>query len=352
MDKLEQLRSFIAQKHLDGVIVLSEYNRRYLSGFTGTSGALLITKEDQYLITDFRYIEQATSEAPAFHIINRQNSLIQSLKEQINTLNLQNIGFEGNLVSYDEYLQLSKSYVSLISISGAIEKIREVKNPTEIEIIQNAANIVDQAYEYILTVAKSGMTEQQLKAKLESKLLELGAEGTSFSTIVASGHRGALPHGVASDKIIEQGDMITLDFGAYYQGYASDITRTFAIGEPNPKLKEIYNIVLAANQKAIEAAKAGISSKALDAVARDYIAKQGYGEAFGHSLGHGIGLDVHEGPVLAKNTDSALQVNNCVTIEPGIYIDGLGGVRIEDDILITENGCQRFTNSTKDLIIL
>ncbi|WP_145232693.1 M24 family metallopeptidase [Staphylococcus arlettae] len=352
MDKLEQLRSFIAQKHLDGVIVLSEYNRRYLSGFTGTSGALLITKEDQYLITDFRYIEQATSEAPAFHIINRQNSLIQSLKEQINTLNLQNIGFEGNLVSYDEYLQLSKSYVSLISISGAIEKIREVKNPTEIEIIQSAANIVDQAYEYILTVAKSGMTEQQLKAKLESELLELGAEGTSFSTIVASGHRGALPHGVASDKIIEQGDMITLDFGAYYQGYASDITRTFAIGEPNPKLKEIYNIVLAANQKAIEAAKAGISSKALDAVARDYIAKQGYGEAFGHSLGHGIGLDVHEGPVLAKNTDSALQVNNCVTIEPGIYIDGLGGVRIEDDILITENGCQRFTNSTKDLIIL
>lgn len=144
------------------------------------------------------------------------------------------------------------------------------------------------------------MTEQQLKAKLESKLLELGAEGTSFSTIVASGHRGALPHGVASDKIIEQGDMITLDFGAYYQGYASDITRTFAIGEPNPKLKEIYNIVLAANQKAIEAAKAGISSKALDAVARDYITKQGYGEAFGHSLGHGIGLDVHEGPVLAK----------------------------------------------------
>src|SRR5699024_3171880 len=191
-------------------------------------------------------------------------------------------GFEGNLVSYDEYLQLSKSYVSLISISGAIEKIREVKNPTEIEIIQSAANIVDQAYEYILTVAKSGMTEQQLKAKLESKLLELGAEGTSFSTIVASGHRGALPHGVASDKIIEQGDMITLDFGAYYQGYASDITRTFAIGEPNPKLKEIYNIVLAANQKAIEAAKAGISSKALDAVARDYITKQGYGKAFGH----------------------------------------------------------------------
>jgi Xaa-Pro aminopeptidase len=196
------------------------------------------------------------------------------------------------------------------------------------------------------------MTEQELKAKLESKMLELGAEGTSFDTIVASGYRGALPHGVASEKVIEQGELITLDFGAYYKGYSSDITRTFAIGEPDEKMKEIYQIVLTANQKGIEAAKAGITGKELDAVARDYITEQGYGEAFGHSLGHGIGLDVHEGPALSKKSDSLLQQNNCVTIEPGIYVDGLGGVRIEDDILITENGCELFTKCTKDLIIL
>ncbi|MCS5431832.1 aminopeptidase P family protein, partial [Staphylococcus aureus] len=205
---------------------------------------------------------------------------------------------------------------------------------------------------YILTVAKAGMTELELKAKLESKMLELGSEGPSFNTIVASGVRGALPHGVASDKVINQGELITLDYGAYYNGYASDITRTFAIGEPDAQLKEIYNIVLQANLKGIEAAKQGMTGRELDAVARDYINEKGYGEAFGHSLGHGIGLDVHEGPNLSKKSESPLELNNCVTIEPGIYLDGIGGVRIEDDILITENGCERFTKSSKDLIIL
>jgi Xaa-Pro aminopeptidase len=352
MSRLNQLNTYIEQKHLDGVVVLSDFNRRYLSGFTGTSGALIITKDHQYLITDFRYIEQATSQATKFKIIEQTGGLIAEVKQQLKNLGLENVGFEGNLVSYDTYLQLSKSSVSLISISGAIEKIREVKDDNEIAIIQKAAEIVDETYEYVLSIAKSGMTEQQLKAKLESKMLELGAEGTSFDTIVASGYRGALPHGVASEKVIEQGELITLDFGAYYKGYASDITRTFAIGEPDEKMKEIYQIVLTANKKGIEAAKAGITGKELDAVARDYITEQGYGEAFGHSLGHGIGLDVHEGPALSKKSDSLLQQNNCVTIEPGIYIDGLGGVRIEDDILITENGCELFTKCTKDLIIL
>lgn len=352
MSRLNQLNTYIEQKHLDGVVVLSDFNRRYLSGFTGTSGALIITKDHQYLINDFRYIEQATSQATKFKIIEQTGGLIDEVKQQLKNLGLENVGFEGNLVSYDTYLQLSKSSVSLISISGAIEKIREVKDDNEIAIIQKAAEIVDETYEYVLSIAKSGMTEQQLKAKLESKMLELGAEGTSFDTIVASGYRGALPHGVASEKVIEEGELITLDFGAYYKGYASDITRTFAIGEPDEKMKEIYQIVLTANKKGIEAAKAGITGKELDGVARDYITEQGYGEAFGHSLGHGIGLDVHEGPALSKKSDSLLQQNNCVTIEPGIYIDGLGGVRIEDDILITENGCELFTKCTKDLIIL
>ncbi|MBF7017033.1 M24 family metallopeptidase [Staphylococcus durrellii] len=352
MRRTNQLNTYIQEKHLDGVIVLSDFNRRYLSGFTGTSGALIITQDHQYLLTDFRYIEQATRQAPQFEIIEQKDSLIEEIKQQLSNLGLENVGFEGNLVSYDTYLQLSKSNISLISISGAIEKIREVKDEDEIAIIQKAAEIVDKTYEYVLSIAKSGMTEQELKAKLESKMLELGAEGTSFDTIVASGHRGALPHGVASEKVIEQGELITLDFGAYYKGYSSDITRTFAIGEPDKKLKEIYQIVLTANEQSIEAAKAGITGKALDAVARDYITEQGYGEAFGHSLGHGIGLDVHEGPALSKKSESLLQQNNCVTIEPGIYIDGLGGVRIEDDILITENGCELFTKCTKDLIIL
>lgn len=242
--------------------------------------------------------------------------------------------------------------ITLISISDTIDQIRKVKDSGEIKLIQQAADIVDKTYEYILTVVKAGMSERKIKALLESKMLELGADGPSFDTIVASGHRGALPHGVASDKIIEKGDMITLDFGAYYKGYCSDITRTFAIGEPDPKLKEIYNIVLSSQLKAINEIKPGMTVKEADALARDYIKSHGYGKEFGHSLGHGIGLDIHEGPLLSKSSTGKLEKNNCVTIEPGIYIDGLGGVRIEDDILITENGCDVFTKCTKDLIIL
>lgn len=352
MTRISKVREILNQKHLDAIIILSDYNRRYLSGFTGTSGALVISKDEQYLITDFRYIEQASSQAKDFAIINRTNSIIEEVKNLLHDKQYDDIGFEGHDVSYDTYVELNKSRLTLISISNAVDKIREVKDEEEIALIKKAATIVDDTYDYILTIAKAGMTEKELKAKLEAKMLELGAEGPSFNTIVASGYRGALPHGVASDKVIEQGDMVTIDFGAYYNGYCSDITRTFAIGEPDPKLKELYNIVLKSQLKAIEEIKPGMTGKEADALARDYLESQGYGKEFGHSLGHGIGLDIHEGPMLAKTVNNKLQVNNCVTIEPGVYIDGLGGIRIEDDILITENGCEVFTKCTKDLIVL
>ncbi|MFW3540966.1 M24 family metallopeptidase [Staphylococcus caprae] len=352
MNKLEQVHEILNHKRLDAMIVLSEFNRRYLSGFTGTSGALIITRNKNYLVTDFRYIEQATKQAPEFEIINRQNGLITEIKNILEQAQLSNIGFEGHHISYDTYVELNKGMITLISISDSIDKIREVKSEEEIKLIQKAAEIVDKTYDYILTVVKVGMSEREIKALLESKMLELGADGPSFDTIVASGYRGALPHGVASDKLIEKGDMITLDFGAYYRGYCSDITRTFAVGEPDPKMKEIYNIVLSSQIKAIDEIRPGMTVQEADALSRDYIDAHGYGQEFGHSLGHGIGLDIHEGPLLSKNSTGELQVNNCVTIEPGIYVDGLGGVRIEDDILITENGCDVFTKCTKDLIKL
>ncbi|MCE5089768.1 aminopeptidase P family protein [Staphylococcus devriesei] len=352
MDKLTKVREILKQQNLDAIVILSDYNRRYLSGFTGTSGALVITSTQNQLITDFRYIEQATNQATNFEIVNRSEGLIDEIKSIITKLNLQRVGFEGHLISYDTYQSLNKTSATLISIGEVIEEIRQIKSPEEIEKIKYAAKIVDDTYNYILEVAKAGMTEKELKALLESKMLHLGAEGPSFDTIVASGYRGALPHGVASDKVIEQGDMITLDFGAYYEGYCSDITRTFAIGEPDPKMKEIYNIVLESQIKAINEIKPGMTVQEADALSRDYIDAHGYCQEFGHSLGHGIGLDIHEGPLLSKNAKGTIQVNNCVTIEPGIYVDGLGGVRIEDDILITENGCEVFTKCTKDLIIL
>lgn len=352
MNKLEQVHEILNHKRLDAMIVLSDFNRRYLSGFTGTSGALIITHNKNYLVTDFRYIEQATKQAPEFEIINRQNGLITEIKNILEQAQLSNIGFEGHQISYDTYVELNKGMITLISISDSIDKIREVKSEEEIKLIRKAAEIVDKTYDYILTVVKVGMSEREIKALLESKMLELGADGPSFDTIVASGYRGALPHGVASDKLIVKGDMITLDFGAYYRGYCSDITRTFAVGEPDPKMKEIYNIVLSSQIKAIDEIRPGMTVQEADALSRDYIDAHGYGQEFGHSLGHGIGLDIHEGPLLSKNSTGELQVNNCVTIEPGIYVDGLGGVRIEDDILITENGCDVFTKCTKDLIIL
>ncbi|MGZ2415964.1 Xaa-Pro aminopeptidase [Staphylococcus caledonicus] len=352
MDKLTKVREILKQQNLDAIVILSDYNRRYLSGFTGTSGALVITSTQNQLITDFRYIEQATNQATNFEIVNRSAGLIDEIKSIITKLNLQRVGFEGHLISYDTYQSLNETSATFISIGEVIEEIRQIKSPDEIEKIKHAAKIVDDTYNYILEVAKAGMTEKELKALLESKMLHLGAEGPSFDTIVASGYRGALPHGVASDKVIEQGDMITLDFGAYYEGYCSDITRTFAIGEPDPKMKEIYNIVLESQIKAINEIKPGMTVQEADALSRDYIDAHGYGKEFGHSLGHGIGLDIHEGPLLSKNAEGTIQVNNCVTIEPGIYVDGLGGVRIEDDILITENGCEVFTKCTKDLIIL
>ncbi|MCI2774466.1 M24 family metallopeptidase [Staphylococcus petrasii] len=352
MDKIAKIHDLLNKQELDAIVILSDYNRRYISEFTGTSGALLISKNENKLITDFRYIEQATNQATNFEIINRSGSINDEIISIINSQNFQKVGFEGHLVSYDTYQNLNQASAQLVSIGNEIEHIREIKTPEEIEKIKVAAKIVDDTYNYLLETVKAGMTEREVKALLESKMLELGADGPSFDTIVASGYRGALPHGVASDKVIEQGDMITLDFGAYYRGYCSDITRTFAIGEPDAKLKEIYDIVLKSQIKAINEIKPGMSVEEADALSRDFIDAHGYGKEFGHSLGHGIGLDIHEGPLLSKNANGTIEVNNCVTIEPGIYVDGLGGVRIEDDILITENGCEVFTKCTKDLIIL
>ncbi|UXR79304.1 MULTISPECIES: aminopeptidase P family protein [unclassified Staphylococcus] len=350
--RIERAKRILKHQDLDALLVLTDYNRRYLSGFTGTSGALIITRSEQFLFTDFRYTEQATKQATEYAIVEQQGDLISTLQKHIKENNYQNIGFEGHIVSYDTYVKLNEGAHQLMTIGEAIEHIRMVKDEAEIANIKKAAEIVDKAYEYILTVAKAGMTEKELKALLESKMLHLGADDTSFDTIVASGYRGALPHGVASDKVIESGDMVTLDFGAYYNGYVSDITRTFAIGQPSDEMIKIYNIVLKAQKTAVSQIKAGMTGIEIDKIARDIITDAGYGENFGHSLGHGIGLEIHERPMLSQKADNILEPNHCVTIEPGIYVNGLGGVRIEDDILIQENGGQCFTNSTKDLIIL
>ncbi|KAA1040121.1 M24 family metallopeptidase [Macrococcus equipercicus] len=349
--KFEKITQLLEDKNLDAIVVLSPYNRRYLSLFTGSSGALVITKEQRYLITDFRYTAQATEQAADFEVVKQPGGLLDCVADLIKELHAETVGFEGDLITYQQYAKL-KETMELVDIGGAIERIRMIKESYEIHLIQQAADIADLTYEHILKFVKPGMTEMEVNNELEMFMRKNGASSSSFDTIVASGHRGALPHGVASGKVIQQGEMVTLDYGAIYQGYISDITRTFAVGDPGEDMKKIYDIVLKAQVTALETIKPGMTGAEADAIARRIIEDEGYGAHFGHSLGHGIGLEVHEGPGLSAASHIELEPNMCVTLEPGIYVDGLGGVRIEDDVLVTESGLKRFTHSTKDLIIL
>lgn len=353
MEKLLKFQGRLEELGLDGMLISSTYNRRYITGFTGTAGAALITKNKALFITDFRYTEQAVEQCLGYEIIRQKGSIPEEVASQVKKLGIQKLGFEEEHVTFSLYKVLEKGIAAeLVPISGEIEKLRLIKTASEIKILKEAAEIADAAFKHIINFIRPGLTELEVSNELEFFMRKSGAASSSFDIIVASGYRTALPHGVASDKLIETGDFVTLDFGAYYKGYVSDITRTISVGEPADKLKDIYNIVLEAQKLGVSKIKPGMTGKQADALTRDYIAEHGYGEYFGHSTGHGIGLEVHEGPALSMKSDIVLEPGMVVTVEPGIYIPGLGGVRIEDDIVITEDHNERLTYSDKELIIL
>ena len=353
MLRVEKLRKKMQVENLDSFLITSPFNLRYLTNFTGTTGLAVITLEKAFFITDFRYTEQAAAQAQGFEIIKNVGPIFEEVADLVQKEGLRELGFEETTVSFLEYSVLEEVIdAQLIPISGMIEELREIKDEEEIAIIEKACSIADLAYDHILKMIQPGMTEIEVANQLDFYMRSLGASGVSFETIVASGLRSAMPHGVASKKIIEQGDLITIDFGCYYEGYVSDMTRTFAIGDPGEQLKEIYQIVLEAQLAVLEVAKPGVTGKQLDAVARDYITKHGYGEAFGHSTGHGIGLEIHEGPNVSVRAEKQFVPGNIITDEPGIYLPGIGGVRIEDDLLITSDGNRVLTHSPKELIIL
>ena len=354
MLRVQKLRELMKAKEIDGFLVTSPYNLRYLTNFTGTTGLAVITLEKAFFVTDFRYTEQAASQAQGFEIVKNAGPIFDEVATLCETENINALAFEESFVSFAEYSVLEEiiEESALVPVSGMIESLREVKDEAEVAIIKKACEIADNAFAHILTKIKPGMTEIEVANELDFFMRSQGATGVSFDTIVASGVRSAMPHGVASSKVIEQGDLITIDFGCYYEGYVSDMTRTFAIGDPGEKLKEIYHIVLDAQLKVLEAAKAGMTGVELDAVARDHITACGYGEAFGHSTGHGIGLEIHEGPNVSFRAEKAFVSGNVITNEPGIYLPGIGGVRIEDDMLVTETGIEVLTHSPKELIIL
>lgn len=351
--KLAKLRETLKESGLDALLVTNPYNRRYITGFTGSAGVAVISLNDAVFITDFRYTEQAAKQVQGFRIVKHEKTIIEEVAAQVQAMDIRQLGFEKDDVTFGMYeLYNEKVDAELKAVSGIIEKLRMVKSADEIEILKQAAKIADDAFAHICTFIKPGVTELEVSNELEMFMRKQGATSSSFDTIVASGERGALPHGVATDKVIQSGELVTLDYGALYNGYISDITRTVAVGEPSEKMKEIYEVTRVAQQLALEQIKPGMTGIEADAIARDYIKSKGYGEAFGHSTGHGIGLEVHEGPGLSFRSETVLIPNMAVTVEPGIYLPGIGGVRIEDDIIITEEGNVRLTHSPKELIIL
>ncbi|MBX8937947.1 Xaa-Pro peptidase family protein [Enterococcus gilvus] len=351
--RIEKLRALMKKEVIDAYLVTSPANLRYLTNFTGTAGLAFITLEKAFFITDFRYTEQAGEQVQAMTIVQQQGDVVGEIIKLMESEGINVLGFEDAFMTYAEYSVFEEVIdAELAPASGLIETLREQKDDGEIAIIEKACTIADEGFEHVLKMIRPGMTEIEVANQLDFFMRSLGATGTSFDTIVASGVRSALPHGVASTKTIEQGDLITLDFGCVYQGYVSDITRTFAIGDPGQQLKDIYQIVLEAQQKVIDVAQAGVTGAQLDAIARDFITEAGYGDAFGHSTGHGIGMEIHEGPNITRFNDEPLKVGSIITDEPGIYVAGLGGVRIEDDLVILADGNRILTHSPKELIII
>lgn len=341
------------EKELDVLIIHSPKNRRYMTGFTGTAGIALISQTEQYFITDFRYVKQAEDQAKDFEVIEHKEAIERKVASLIKEMNAKSVGFENDHLTYSEYERFNELIsCELIPAGPMVEKLRMIKTEEELQILKESAKIADAAFEHILSFIKPGVREIDIATELEFFMRKQGATSSSFDIIVASGNRSALPHGVASSKTISEGEFVTMDFGAVYKGYCSDLTRTVAVGSVSDSLREIYDIVLEAQMLALEKIKPKMNGKEADAIARDFILEKGYGNHFGHGLGHGIGLDIHEEPRLSPRSDMILKEGMVVTVEPGIYLPEVGGCRIEDDIVITSSGNKRLTTATKEFIQL
>ncbi|WP_422660698.1 M24 family metallopeptidase [Paenibacillus sp. EC2-1] len=352
--RVEQLRVKLQEQGLSAMLVASPINRRYLTGFTGSAGYVLITRDQSYLLTDFRYMTQAPEQAIGFQVVEHGPKLMDTVKELLASEGITSLGFEQEHVTYAVFTSYTEQLkpVSLVPVSGLVEQLRIFKDHEELQVMQRAADLADATFSHLLNIVGTGKTEREIDLQMEMFMRSHGATSSSFDTIVASGERSALPHGVASERVIQGNEFITFDFGALLDGYCSDLTRTIAIGTPDPKLKEIYDIVLEAQLHALDHIKPGMTGREADALCRDIITKYGYGEYFGHSTGHGLGMEVHESPRLSKASDDVLKPGMVVTVEPGIYLPGLGGVRIEDDIVITETGIHILTSSSKKYTVL
>lgn len=337
----------------DAVLLTSPHNMRYFSGFSGGEGAVVITKDTAVVFTDSRYTEQAQNETSGCQV-KEANDYLKSACEIFEELSLKTVMFEDDLLSAAGYKRLTELYRNCEFIFGAadINKLRMIKTPDELDKIRRAEEIGCKAFEHILNFIRPGVLERDIALEIEYFMRKQGAEGLSFDTIAISGARTSLPHGVPTAKAVEQGDFVTLDFGCVLDGYCSDMTRTVVVGKASDEQRRIYNTVKEAQQIGLDTIRAGISGCDADKAARDYIESCGYGQYFRHSLGHGVGLLVHELPNLSPKSRITLEENMVVSCEPGIYIPSFGGVRIEDLVVVKRDGCENLTRATKELIEL
>lgn len=351
-ERLARLRDVMKVRDEAAFLVTEGNNRRYLSQFTGSAGWLVITPTRQFLITDGRYWEQAERECPDFELFKFESAQHKSLagalhcllKDTLEMAEQANFCLEldGLTLALWRKIQseLEPSSLSVLEAEGRVRELRLIKDETELELLRRAAAIADSALQAALERFQVGQTERQLKAEIEYQILLHGGHGASFPTIVASGVNGSFPHAGASDKAVVEGELITIDFGAVYQGYCSDMTRTFWFGELPSRAADILSRVREAQARAVAAVKPGVTTGDLDAVARDYLGEHQLAEWFVHSLGHGIGLDVHEAPTLRKGTEVVLREGQVVTVEPGVYIPGFSGCRVEDTVAVTAAGAE------------
>lgn len=349
--RIERLRALLTEKVVDAVLVTKEENVHYFSGFRGDSTALLVTHERLLLVTDSRYTEQASAEASLYEIVEQRDGLYRKVAELAVEAGVVALGYEGAALVCDQYEKL-KEMLGEISFdtSLALDALRQVKDTDEIALIRRACTIADEGFAHIIRYIQPGMTELEVAAELEHYMRTLGSERPAFQTIIASGVRGSLPHGVASDKVIARGELVTMDFGAVCAGYHSDITRTICVGRADARQREIYDAVLSAQMRALAALRPGVTGIEVDRIARDSLAEKNFEQYFGHGLGHSLGLEIHEEPRLSKAGKHIMQPNMLITDEPGVYIPGWGGIRIEDTVLITADGSEPLTRAPKEFI--
>lgn len=348
MQRKALLRKKLQKQKVDGILITDLLNVKYLTGFTGSSGYAIITKNTAVFVTDFRYQEQAKHEVKGFKIRIERGERAGEIKELADGCGIKKLGFEDHHVTFGFYNKLLKKKIRLKPLNNTVESMRIVKSPDEIQYIKKAAARAERAFTKLQLFIKPGTTERKLAMKLEDLLKEEGCKTLPFGGIVASGFMSALPHARPTNRIIRSGDLIVFDWGGEYEGYYSDMSRTIAIkGRNTVKQRTIYSIVSDAQNKAIEAVKAGIKATVVDAAARNYIKQSGYGDNFGHGTGHGVGLAVHEKPYISWRSKDIIKENMVFTIEPGIYLPGFGGVRIEDMVVVTKTGAEVLTSLPK-----